>query len=162
MQFLSEQMKIRRSMPRRSRLRRAAKLRRSFAPPEPSIVFGRFVGRRLSELSDEELENFLLRDARFQTCPVTLPPAPFNPWCPDMSQYWFARYELERRKPEAQRSSTSLEVVAGESESTVALRLTEYGYRIASRKYHPDYGGETAIMQLLNAAREFARRRLQN
>jgi len=146
----------------RSRFRGSARRRRSFSPPEPMIVFGQFVGRKLSDLSDEELSRFLQSDARFQSAPVMVPPPPFKACCPDMSHYWFAKYELERRKPEAQRAPASLEVAAGESESRVALRLAEYGYRIASRKYHPDHGGDTPIMQLLNAARELARERLQN
>jgi hypothetical protein len=146
----------------RPRFRRSVRRRRSFSPPEPAIIFGQFVGRRLSELSDEELKRFLQTDARRQTAPVMELPLPFKPWCPDMSQYWFAKYELERRRPECQRDSTSLDIATGESESRVALRLTLYGYRTASRKYHPDYGGDTAIMQLLNAARDFARKRLES
>jgi len=89
-------------------------------------------------------------------------PEPFAPSFPDLSQYWFAKYELERRRPLSQRESTvSLEIAASDTEGTIALALAEYGYRSASRKYHPDRGGDTATMQRLNAAREFARQRLK-
>jgi hypothetical protein len=89
-------------------------------------------------------------------------PEPFAPSFPDLSQYWFAKYELERRRPLSQRESTvSLEIAASDTEGTIALALAEYGYRSASRKNHPDRGGDTATMQRLNAAREFARQRLK-
>jgi len=49
-----------------------------------------------------------------------------------------------------------------QAKESVTLKLVEYGYRAASRKYHPDRGGVTEIMQTLNAAREFAGERLKN
>lgn len=147
---------------RQRRSRRLSRFRRSpFAPSEPPILAGSFLGRKLSDLSDEELVHFVRVDARHQTkAPLTS--GWFPPLCPDLSQYWFAKYELERRKPESQRASTiSLEIASGEVKESVTLKLVEYGYRAASRKYHPDRGGDTAIMQTLNAARKFARERLK-
>jgi hypothetical protein len=80
-----------------------------------------------------------------------------------MSQYWFAKYELERRKPEAQRaSSISPEMARSDTTENIALKLSDYGYRTASRKYHPDRGDDTVIMQSLNAARQFARECLKS
>ena len=54
------------------------------------------------------------------------------------------------------------ELLFAEVKESVTLKLVEYGYRAASRKYNPDRGGVTAIMQTLNAAREFAGERLKN
>jgi uncharacterized protein (DUF3820 family) len=71
--------------------------RRPFSPSEPAIVAGKFTGRRLSDLSDGELNYFLRVDARYQTRPVIELPGPFVPSFPDLSQYWFAKYELEKR-----------------------------------------------------------------
>jgi hypothetical protein len=134
--------------------------RRQFSPREPEIVAGRFAGRKLSALADGDLECFVRVDARFQTKPVaTLEGALLS--CPDLSQYWFAKYELERRKPDAQRQPpAALEIRLAQTPESVALTLIQYGYRAASRKYHPDHGGDTGIMQLLNAARDLARGRL--
>jgi len=53
------------------------------------------------------------------------------------------------------------ELLFAEVKESVTVKLVEYGYRAASRKY-PDRGGVTAIMQTLNAAREFASERLKN
>lgn len=145
-------------------------IRRPFSPPEPVIVAGRFQGKLLSSLSDEELRLFIRVDARRQTVPAfpplqwpsllqTLhPQAPCN--SPDLSQYWFAKYELERRTPE-QKRPVSLELSASDSDETVALKLLEYGFRAASRKFHPDHGGDTTVMQRLNGARDLARNRLR-
>jgi len=54
-----------------------------------------------------------------------------------------------------------MELLFAEVKESVTVKLVEYGYRAASRKY-PDRGGVTAIMQTLNAAREFASERLKN
>jgi hypothetical protein len=96
---------------------------------------------------------FLRVDARFQIRPCTpslsgwLPPS-----CPDRSQYWFAKYELERRKPEAQRST--FDITHTDAKEDIAWKLTQHGFRAASRKYHPDHGDDTAIMQSINNARD--------
>lgn len=138
-----------------------ARRHQRFSPPEPSVVAGAFVGRKLSELSDEELTHFLRIDARHQTRPLSR--GLLGPLCPDLSHYWFAKYELERRKPEAQRAaSASLEIAGSDSKETIALKLAEYGYRVASRKYHPDLGGSTETMQRINAARQFFRDQLRD
>lgn len=86
----------------------------------------------------------------------TLPPS-----CQDESQYWFARYELERRKPESRReANASLNISATDTEAEIALKLMSYGYRAAPRKYHPDHGGSSEVMKKLNAARDLARKHL--
>lgn len=139
---------------------RPPRRRRPFSSPEPTIVAGEFVGRKLSELSDEELNRFLRLDASFQTkLPSTGWLLQTSPLCADLSQYWFAKYELERRKPESQRE-TSLNILPSDTKEVIAAKLAEYGFKAASRKYHPDRGGDTATMQKLNAARQFARERL--
>jgi hypothetical protein len=126
-------------------------------------VAGKFAGRKLSDLADGELDYFLRVDAQSQSkAPVAQPWPALAPRCPDLSQYWFAKFELERRKPEAQRqSAVSLEISTGDTQEGIALKLAEYGYRAASRKYHPDHGGDTVIMQRLNAARQLVRSRLK-
>jgi hypothetical protein len=55
------------------RSRKLSQFRRSpFAPSEPPILFGSFLGRKLSDLSDEELVHFVRVDARHQTkAPLT-------------------------------------------------------------------------------------------
>ncbi len=55
-----------------------------------------------------------------------------------------------------------MELLFAEVKESVTLKLVEYGYRAASCKYNPDHGGVTAIVQTLNAAREFAGERLKN
>jgi hypothetical protein len=134
--------------------------RRPFSPPEPTILAGRFVGRKLGDLSDEELTFFLQVDAAMQSNPP-LATGWFPPSCPDVSQYWFAKYELERRKPETQRSG-ALDIQSSDSQESIAAKLFDFAFRAASRKYHPDRGGDTATMQAINAAREFARSRLRS
>ena len=144
--------------------RRGRHRRHLSEPSEPPVYFGEFQGRKLSELSDEELIRFTRRDAMLQFKPA---PAPFiasiPPSCHDKSQYWFAKYELERRKPESAReASASLNISPSDMDAAVALKLALHGYHAASQKYHPDHGGSTQIMQKINAAVEFARRRLKH
>lgn len=148
---------------RKSRARRrSGRQPYGFRPAEPAILAGQFVGKRLSELSDEELAAFLRTDAWRQLRWVTPLLPQLKPCFLDMSQYWFAKYELERRKPDTQRTPTSLDISPNESRGMVAQKLAEYGFKAASRMYHPDRGGSTVIMQLLNEAREFAKERLKS
>jgi hypothetical protein len=61
-------------MYRKAYKRRAVGRRKSaFLPKEPEIVAEKFVGRRLSDLSNEELADFLSWDARFQNRTVSMP-----------------------------------------------------------------------------------------
>lgn len=135
-----------------------------FAPLEPDILSGEFVGRKLSELSDEELNRFIRRDAGSQFSEARssfFVPSSHVFW--DHSQYWFARYELERRKPESERDIlASLDVREGDNTVVIARKLVDFGWRAASRKLHPDHGGDTATMQRVNAAHDFARERLKS
>jgi hypothetical protein len=133
---------------RRTRFKRAP-----FSPPEPPILYGQFKDKKLSELSDEELVFFLRVDARFQIRPCT-PALPgwLPPSCRDRSQYWFAKYELERRKPETQR--TAFDIAKADTKEDIAWKLAQHGFRAASRKYHPDHGDDTATMQRINNARD--------
>ena len=136
--------------------------RRPFSAQEPTIIVGEFVGRKLSEMSDEELNIFMRRDARNQAGQPVTTWFPIPPYCPDLSQYWFAKYELERRRPEAQReSAATLKVLAGDTKEEIAMKLVNYGFRAASRKYHPDKGGDTLTMQRINEAQQFAKERLK-
>jgi hypothetical protein len=126
-------------------------------------VTGNFKGQKLSELSDQELTSFLRWDAQSQTRAVVQNIlAPSQPICPDLSQYWFAKYELERRKEPAEReSASSFTLTADDTSESIAPRLLKYGYRLASRKCHPDAGGDTRSMQQLTAARDYALARLK-
>ena|ERR1035438_3350162 len=149
-----------------TRQRRAPRRFRAsrFCPPEPAIVTGKLKGQKLSELSNEELASFLRLDAGSQTS-VALPNIfPSQPViCRDLSQYWFAKYELERRKGPGEREpATSIELTTDDTDDSIAQRLLSYGYRAASRRYHPDNkGGDTRSMQRLTAARDYARARLR-
>jgi len=142
---------------------RMRRFRHPFEPTEPMVTTGSFVGRRLSDLSVEELEKFLRRDARRQNGNVFVSPdPPYTRSYQDLSQYWFAKYELERRKPAAHRTgASSLEIGAGDTKESVALKLVNYGYRAASLKHHPDHGGSNETTQRLNEACQFARERLK-
>jgi hypothetical protein len=81
---------------------------------------------------------------------------------PDLSQYWFAKYELEKRKPAAQRApASSLEIAAWDTNENIVLKLANYGLRAASLKYHPDKGGNPEIMKRLNGVRQFVREQLK-
>lgn len=149
-----------------NKLRRRAQFRRPLSRPKPAIVAGGFAGRKLSELSDDELIAFLRLDAWSQT--TTALPNIFDPSkppvCPDFSQYWFAKYELERRKkaPDPEPAARPLKLTANETKESIALKLLEYGFRAASRQYHPDVvGGDNRIMQDISAARDYARLRLK-
>lgn len=131
-------------------------------PSEPTVYFGEFQGRKLSELSDEELNRFIRSDAMFQSRPAPTPLFASMPsLCHDESQYWFGRYELERRKPESARETgASLRIDPNDTDAAAALKLALHGYRAASRKYHSDHGGDDETMLKINAAREYARKRL--
>ena len=101
---------------------------------------GRFQGKLPSSLSDEELRLFMRVDARRQTTPAFQPlewPNPLNTprpqaphYSPDLSQYWFAKYELERRMPE-QKRPFSLELSASDSDETIALKLLRRTFVLA-------------------------------
>lgn len=139
--------------------RRTRFKRPPFSPPEPPVLYGQFKDKRLSELSDEELTLFLHMDAQYQITPCT-PGVPgwFPPSCRDRSQYWFAKYELERRKPEAQRGSNpSFALADADKTEDIAWKLVAYGFRMASHKYHPDHGDKSTAMQRIIEARELAR-----
>jgi hypothetical protein len=48
-------------------------------------------------------------------------------------------------------------VAADDTSETIASKLLKLGYRLASRKYHPDHaGGDTRTMQRITAARDYA------
>src|SRR5215469_2663404 len=117
-----------------------------FAPAEPDVVFGWFKDRKLSDLTDGELNDFLLRDARSQTreviVPISLWPLKTVKWqAVDLSQYWFAKYELERRKPKARSEDVSFDIRAADSQRAIARRLFDYGFKAAAIRYHPDHAG---------------------
>jgi hypothetical protein len=129
-------------------------------------VVGKFKGQKLSELSDEELAAFLRVDAQCQTAfaiPNLFLSTSQPIVCRDLSQLWFAKYELERRRkePAEREGTTSFKLTANDTNESIAQRLLNYGYWAASRKYHPDAGGDTRRMQQLTAARDFARARLK-
>jgi hypothetical protein len=147
-------------MPYKRKFPRHKRPHQPFAPEEPKIVWGQFVGRKLSELSDAELNRFMRSDARFQSHEPIKSVWGLPPTCSDFSQYWFARYELERRKPEIQRT-VSFKISSNDTSESIALKLFEHGFRAACRQYHPDTGGEKILMQQLNAARELAKDRLK-
>ncbi|MGA2712452.1 MAG: hypothetical protein ABSG41_05030 [Bryobacteraceae bacterium] len=157
---------MKKRMPSPARRRPAPKRRRAapFLPPEPEIVTGKFKGQKLSELSDQELTSFLRWDAQSQTRAV-VPNiiAPSQPICQDISQYWFAKYELlERRKAPAERESSSpVKLTADDTNESIARKFLQYGYRAAARKHHSDVGGDDGSMRRLTEARDYALARLK-
>jgi len=119
-------------------------------------LYGQFKDKKLSELSDAELAIFLRGDARFQSGPCASSLlGVFPPLCPDLSQYWFAKYELERRKPEAQR--TAFDIAKADTKEDIAWKLVNYSFRAVSRKYHSDLGGDDATMRRIIEARDYIR-----
>jgi hypothetical protein len=134
--------------------RRTAVLR----PPVPVIVVGNFKGRRVSELLDDELQEFLKADARRQTGRAYLGQRT------DARHYWCALYEVERRKLGSAHPAptVSLEIADFDTSEEIALKLVRHGFRQAAIKYHPDHlGGDNTTMRRLIAARELAVKRLK-
>jgi hypothetical protein len=129
--------------------------RKRSTPQCPIIRFGPHAGRAVRDLSDVELRTFLKRDARRQTQSVLFLLG-FDPAeAPDLSHYWYGKYEMDRRKHEPQpRASTHPVVEPHDRPENIVRKLFQYGLRMASLAYHPDHGGNTAIMQRINAARE--------
>jgi hypothetical protein len=121
------------------------------------------VGRKLSELSDDELTALVRLDTKSQTKMafrnILDPSKPHM--CPDFSQYWFAKYELERRKKATEPSTNSIKLTASDTPGSIAKRLFDAGFRAAARKHHSDIGGDDRSMQRLNEAREYAHQRLK-
>jgi hypothetical protein len=162
-------------MARRAKRKLQSRRLRPFRPSAPVINYGKFKGRPVNELSDDDLVAFIKADARGQTRQAFKLPEFFELFSKepkeidppitvfDHAHYWCARFELERRKPDAQRTAgASLEIDRIDTDQAIAVKLLDYGYKTAARKYHPDRGGSTAIMQQLNRARELARKRLKD
>lgn len=148
-----------RTQRRRQRVRR--RRLRIFRPSIPLIVEGRFKDRRVNDLSDEELQTFLKREAGWQYREAFRPLSGFvvPPTCPDFSQYWCAKYELERRKGEVIPVGITLpEIQTSDDYKHVARRLFDYAYKLAAKRYHPDRGGDNEVMKLIIAARDFVKK----
>lgn len=131
------------------------------------IERGEFAGRRVEDLTDDELTSFLARDGRNQwkvaiTPLFVLPGTTNKPMCLDLAPYWCARYELVSRKPTGAEAAKGLEVRPDDTDLTVANRLIDYAFRVAALKQHPDHGGTNAGMQRLIRARDLAKSRLRN
>ena len=150
-----------------SRKRLSVRRKRS-APREPAINAGQFVGRKLSELSDEELMSFLRLDAWRQTGYTVevqqpdlggfgnIPIAKFT----DLSQYWFARYELERRKLPDHKSSIP-DLRSTTTPQQVARKMIDFAYKAFSKACHPDSGGTHELFVRLGRAKELLSKALR-
>jgi len=161
-------------MAKRAKRKLQARRLRPFHPAAPVINYGKFKDLPVNELSDDDLVAFIKAGARWQTKEVFKPLGVFELFSkkskevdspitvPDHTHYWCALYELERRKPDSQRSAgASLEISTADTDQAIGVKLLDYGYKAASRKYHPDRGGNTAVMQQINNARDLARKRLK-
>lgn len=126
--------------------------RPKLVPTVPTITVGKFKGRPVNDLSDDELEAFLKADARRQ------PRRHFGSF--DARHYWYAKYEFERRKS-SPAPRVPLEIADSDTAADIALKLVRLGFRGASMKHHPDHdGGDNSTMRRLIAAREFAVKRI--
>ena len=85
---------------------------------------------------------------------------PKQPYCPDESQLWCAKYEQQRRlavKLKADvvdlRESVSITISRAADQKDIAIELLRYAKRQASLTYHPDRSGGSNEMQTrINAA----------
>ena len=162
-------MKRASAKPKRRRPHRRPQRRpQPFRPAAPAITAGKFVGRKLGELSDEELQSFICGDARLQTgrTLVLTPPSPPSPGgffdvpsvpFMDLSQYWFARYEIERRKsppsiPDLRNATTPRQI---------ARKMLDFAFRAFSKVCHPDKGGDHETMIKLGDAKDLLSKALQ-
>jgi hypothetical protein len=158
---------------RKPRRKRHSVKRKRSAPREPAITAGQFVGRRLSELSDDELLRFLRFDSLSQTgCTFeVIPPKPPEPGdlfnlnlpvasFPDLSQYWFARYELERRKLPDHKSSIP-DLRSTTTPQQVARKMIDFAYKAFSKACHPDSGGTHELFVRLGRAKELLSKALR-
>ena len=162
-------MKRASAKPKRRRPHRRPQRRpQPFRPAAPAITAGKFVGRKLGELSDEELQSFICSDARLQTgrTLVLTPPSPPSPGgffdvpsvpFMDLSQYWFARYEIERRKsppsiPDLRNATTPRQI---------ARKMLDFAFRAFSKVCHPDKGGDHETMIKLGDAKDLLSKALQ-
>jgi hypothetical protein len=152
--------------PRRAHPVTTRKRRKQGPLQSVTIAKGEFAGRRVEDLTDDELPRFMTGYARnqwkvgimpFLTLSGTTP----QPMCLDLAPYWCARYELVRRKPNGAEPAKVLEVRPDDTDLTLANRLIEYAFRVAAMKQHPDHGGTNAGMQRLIRARDFAKSRIR-
>jgi len=100
------------------------------------------------------LQKFLKRDARRQTQSVVLLLG-FKPVeAPDLSHYWYGKYEMERRKHRiGSRAATLPDVQPQDSLESIIRKLFQYGFHTASQACRRDRG-RAALMWRLKAAKE--------
>src|ERR1035438_1232251 len=127
--------------------------RKRRAPGEPIIASGAFAGKHPSELSDDELALFLKFGALNQTGTafnfLTTPVQGVE--YRDLTQYWCARFELERRAPKGERDkSAALQFLPSDSDQRIATKVFNHGFRVAAHRYPPDKeGGSNEMMRRL-------------
>jgi hypothetical protein len=106
------------------------------------MPFGKYKGRLLRELPDQYLEWLsALNDLR-----------------PPLRQRIVD--EQRRRKFEGQWTTPPVAKSAVNPEPTLTAKIVEKGYRTLAKQIHPDHGGDNRMMQRLNDAVEWLRRRL--
>jgi hypothetical protein len=100
------------------------------------MTFGRFKGVELVDLPDDYIGRLHgLGDLR-------------EPLRSAIEREWRARFEPEPANPTI---TPEVQVMAQE--------IVTAGYRALAKLHHPDHGGETQTMQLVNAAAEWLRAR---
>jgi hypothetical protein len=107
------------------------------------MPFGRYKGRDVRELPDGYLRWLIdLEDL-------------YGPLRDAVEDEWQRRQEPKREPPREPRTHHSASAIRD-----VVDELVTAGYRALALRHHPDHGGSTARMQLVNAARDFLRQRL--
>ena len=151
-------MKRASAKPKRRRPHRRPQRRpQPFRPAAPAITACKFVGRKLGELSDEELQSFICSDARLQTgrTLVLTPPSPPSPG--GFFDVPSVPYELERRKsppsiPDLRNATTPRQI---------ARKMLDFAFRAFSKVCHPDKGGDHETMIKLGDAKDLLSKALQ-
>lgn len=113
-------------------------------PPVPVIAVGSFKGRKVSDLADDELQRFLKVDARRQ------PGRAYFGRRLDARHYWYALYEVEKRRTDAAR--TGPEILDKDGAKDIAYKLVRYAFRVASKRCHSDQGGSDDLFCRLKEA----------
>lgn len=151
--------------PRRTRTKRT---RRRVVILQPLIRIGRFAGRTVESLSDEDLQSFLTGDARRQYCVLTKNPFarvipggnPYYLAPQDWSYYWRAKWVQAQRQDDISEAA-HLNFQTYDDPAMTVRDLFKSAFRAAALQTHPDVASGTGDeMRRLNEARDWLRTKL--